>query len=104
MNCPHCGGETTVRDSRPAPNNTFRRRRKCIACQRRVTTYESTVNPQTLLKFRASESARQKRWREADPQRHERLKAYNRLYQQVRREAAATGETHDQVRARWGVT
>lgn len=51
MNCPVCGeilhGQTrkvgsgqAVIDSRPSANNTIRRRRRCLKCGNRVTTYE----------------------------------------------------------------
>ena len=42
MNCPYCSySESTVIDSRPADEgNSSRRRRECLACQRRFTTYE----------------------------------------------------------------
>ncbi len=42
MKCPFCGFlESKVIDSRPAEEGTtIRRRRECIACQRRFTTYE----------------------------------------------------------------
>ena len=42
MNCPYCGySESKVIDSRPADEgNSIRRRRECLACQRRFTTYE----------------------------------------------------------------
>ena len=42
MKCPFCGDqESKVVDSRPAEDgNSIRRRRECIACQRRFTTYE----------------------------------------------------------------
>ena len=40
MRCPYCGAEDTkVTDSRPS-ENTIRRRRECIVCDRRFTTYE----------------------------------------------------------------
>ena len=43
MKCPFCGDqESKVVDSRPAEDgNSIRRRRECIACQRRFTTYET---------------------------------------------------------------
>lgn len=42
MNCPVCDHfESSVTDSRSAPN-TIRRRRKCLACQTKFTTYEVT--------------------------------------------------------------
>ena len=43
MKCPYCGYlESKVIDSRPAEEGTsIRRRRECLACQRRFTTYET---------------------------------------------------------------
>jgi transcriptional repressor NrdR len=42
MKCPFCGyAESKVIDSRPADEGaTIRRRRECLACQKRFTTYE----------------------------------------------------------------
>lgn len=42
MQCPFCAaGETKVVDSRPADHGTsIRRRRECLGCERRFTTYE----------------------------------------------------------------
>ena len=42
MKCPFCGYlESKVIDSRPAAEGaTIRRRRECLACQKRFTTYE----------------------------------------------------------------
>lgn len=42
MKCPHCGfNESRVLDSRPADGGaTIRRRRECLACNKRFTTYE----------------------------------------------------------------
>ncbi len=42
MRCPFCGyAESRVIDSRPAEEGaTIRRRRECLACQKRFTTYE----------------------------------------------------------------
>lgn len=42
MRCPFCGySESRVIDSRPAEEGaTIRRRRECISCQKRFTTYE----------------------------------------------------------------
>ncbi len=42
MKCPFCGfSDSKVIDSRPADEGvTIRRRRECLACQRRFTTYE----------------------------------------------------------------
>lgn len=42
MKCPNCGyTESKVTDSRPTDEyTTIRRRRECLSCQRRFTTYE----------------------------------------------------------------
>ncbi|MBQ8432727.1 MAG: transcriptional repressor NrdR [Clostridia bacterium] len=42
MRCPACGcEESKVVDSRPvAENNSIRRRRECLSCQKRFTTFE----------------------------------------------------------------
>ena len=42
MKCPYCGySESKVVDSRPAEEGaTIRRRRECLGCQKRFTTYE----------------------------------------------------------------
>lgn len=41
MKCPYCNEESTkVIDSRPAENNSIRRRRQCESCGKRYTTYE----------------------------------------------------------------
>ena len=43
MKCPFCGHpESKVIDSRPADENaSIRRRRECLACGKRFTTYET---------------------------------------------------------------
>ncbi len=41
MNCPVCGSsKSTVLDSRPSDASSIRRRRECVNCQKRFTTYE----------------------------------------------------------------
>ena len=41
MKCPICGFEKTqVVDSRPTENSSIRRRRECLSCKHRFTTYE----------------------------------------------------------------
>lgn len=52
MNCPVCAApDSRVLDSRPAENNSIRRRRECPVCGKRFTTYEvvETV-PLTVIK------------------------------------------------------
>jgi hypothetical protein len=54
MECPFCGKiDTGVIDSRPTKERTaIRRRRKCLACAGRFTTYESTPEQLFLLLLR----------------------------------------------------
>jgi transcriptional repressor NrdR len=41
MKCPICGyHDSKVIDSRPTENDSIRRRRECIQCKKRFTTYE----------------------------------------------------------------
>lgn len=52
MKCPYCGyKESKVVDSRPAEDNSIRRRRECLSCERRFTTYETVeVTPMMVIK------------------------------------------------------
>lgn len=51
MKCPFCGyTESKVIDSRPAEEGaTIRRRRECLACQKRFTTFEVIESVQILV-------------------------------------------------------
>ena len=51
MKCPSCGHiESKVLDSRPINDNaSIRRRRECLVCQRRFTTYEVIDNIQLTV-------------------------------------------------------
>lgn len=41
MNCPSCGRpDSKVIDSRPSDKSSIRRRRECLSCGKRFTTYE----------------------------------------------------------------
>ncbi len=43
MDCPYCGSDRlSVLESRDADYETIRRRRKCLKCKKRFTTYERT--------------------------------------------------------------
>ena len=46
MKCPSCGHlESKVLDSRPSSEGTsIRRRRECLSCQKRFTTFETIEN------------------------------------------------------------
>ena len=49
MKCPYCGFEDSkVIDSRPAEDRK-RRRRECLSCQKRFTTYEIVEQPLQLV-------------------------------------------------------
>ena len=53
MKCPYCGySESKVIDSRPADeNSSIRRRRECLSCGKRVTTYETVESlPMVVVK------------------------------------------------------
>ena len=53
MKCPYCGyGESKVIDSRPAAEGTsIRRRRECLSCGKRFTTYETVESlPMVVVK------------------------------------------------------
>lgn len=51
MRCPGCGyGESKVIDSRPVTEaNSIRRRRECLACQKRFTTFEILETVQIIV-------------------------------------------------------
>lgn len=60
MRCPSCGHlESKVVDSRPAEDgSSIRRRRECLACGTRFTTYErSGDNPLVIIKSDGSSEA-----------------------------------------------
>ena len=49
MKCPYCGFEDSkVIDSRPAEDRK-RRRRECLSCKKRFTTYEIVEQPLQLV-------------------------------------------------------
>lgn len=48
MRCPSCESETKVIDSRNS-NDAMRRRRECISCARRFTTYERIESTNLLV-------------------------------------------------------
>ena len=60
MKCPYCGyKESRVVDSRPADEgSSIRRRRECLACERRFTTYETMESlPMVVIKRMAAARA-----------------------------------------------
>ena len=60
MKCPYCGySESKVIDSRPADENaSIRRRRECLSCAKRFTTYETVESvPLVVIKKDGSRQA-----------------------------------------------
>ena len=59
MKCPYCGfSESQVIDSRPAEEGaSIRRRRECLSCAKRFTTYE-TVESLPMVVVRRTAAAR----------------------------------------------
>ena len=51
MQCPYCGGDSQVVDSRTSPEGV-RRRRVCNECRRRFTTYELSRPPSIKVQKR----------------------------------------------------
>jgi transcriptional repressor NrdR len=51
MKCPYCGyRESKVVDSRPAEEgSSIRRRRECLSCERRFTTYETVESLPVMI-------------------------------------------------------
>ncbi|HVL40358.1 MAG TPA: ATP cone domain-containing protein, partial [Fimbriimonadaceae bacterium] len=51
MKCPYCGHEDQkVLDSRPARDGeAIRRRRECLGCERRFTTFEAPERPRLYV-------------------------------------------------------
>ncbi len=51
MRCPNCGfADSKVIDSRPVEEgNSIRRRRECLSCQKRFTTFETLESFQVLV-------------------------------------------------------
>jgi len=48
MNCPYCGENTKVTDRRQSPKG-IRRRRECLKCKKRFTTYEKIAKSELYV-------------------------------------------------------
>src|SRR5688572_31060512 len=54
MQCPNCGGDTQVSETRqPEDKHVVRRRRVCTQCKRRFTTLEQLATPPLKVEKRA---------------------------------------------------
>ena len=53
MKCPYCGSENLkTLETRDSPDNTVRRRKECVDCGKRVTTYEYIESVELMVKKR----------------------------------------------------
>ena len=52
MQCPYCGSDSSVTETRISPEGV-RRRRMCTSCRRRFTTYEKVGSPGLRVEKRA---------------------------------------------------
>ena len=51
MRCPYCNSENSkTLETRDSPDNTTRRRRECISCQKRFTTYEYVETVELMVR------------------------------------------------------
>ncbi|MCD6445583.1 transcriptional repressor NrdR [Candidatus Bathyarchaeota archaeon] len=51
MKCPYCGSENIkTLETRDSPNNVIRRRKECLNCGRRFTTYEYIETVELMVK------------------------------------------------------
>ena len=86
MKCPYCGyAESKVIDSRPAEEgSTIRRRRECLACRKRFTTYEIMERlPLVVVK------------RDGSRQSFDRVKVINGLVRACEKRPVALGQLED---------
>lgn len=99
MRC-SCGGETMVRASRRTDQDAIRRRRECVKCGLRFSTFESRLEPR-LIK-RASDalalalSGGREESRPAGTVRRASLRS------QAKAESRVTGEPVEVIYQRWG--
>lgn len=53
MKCPYCGSaDSKTLETRDSPDNTTRRRKECIACGKRFTTYEYVETVEVMVRKR----------------------------------------------------
>lgn len=52
MQCPSCGGDTQVTETRDAGKNMVRRRRSCTQCKQRFNTLEQVAPPRLRVEKR----------------------------------------------------
>ena len=51
MNCPYCGSKNLkTLETRDSPDNTLRRRKECVDCGKRFTTYEYVESVELMVR------------------------------------------------------
>jgi transcriptional repressor NrdR len=51
MKCPYCGSENfKTLETRDSPENTTRRRKECVTCEKRFTTYEYVETVELMVR------------------------------------------------------
>ncbi len=59
MRCPYCGSENSkTLETRDSPENTTRRRKECINCGKRFTTYEYVETVELMVRKKDGELER----------------------------------------------
>jgi transcriptional repressor NrdR len=59
MRCPYCNAENSkTLETRDSPENNTRRRRECISCQKRFTTYEYVETVELMVRKKNGELQR----------------------------------------------
>jgi transcriptional repressor NrdR len=59
LKCPYCGSEEfKTLETRDSPENTTRRRKECVACDKRFTTYEYVETVELMVRKKNSELQR----------------------------------------------
>jgi transcriptional repressor NrdR len=59
MRCPYCNSENSkTLETRDSPDNTTRRRRECISCGKRYTTYEYLETVELMVRKKGGELQR----------------------------------------------
>lgn len=103
MKCTSCNEETRVLDSRQAPDNVFRRRRECLVCKKRFTTYESTIAPGVVINHRKAQAQRKKRYYHVNAESIKFKKKRWYMRATAREQAKKTGENLQALYKQWGV-
>lgn len=104
MKC-RCGGDTFVTDSRAGELNTIRRRRQCESCNKRFTTYETSISPLAFQRWKDTQSrVKRKMYDRMTPDQKSALYKRQNLRRRAREEAVASGRPVETVYKEWGIS